>query len=201
MKKIKLLLCGALSGLLVFGSFMPALIVSADEGEEFPPSDGEEEWYDDEYDDWWQGGINDAFEEVYNEMDANPDKDNYTIKLSGDFALPLWVMKELQYNDRYTLEYSLNYKGIIHKIIIPGGYEVADDDILWYGPEYLIGKFENGNTAGLKKFVYEGNYYVVQEGDTINSIAEQLDIPADDLLRINDLDDPKEIYPGMQLNY
>ena len=60
---------------------------------------------------------------------------------SGDFGLSYEIMKYLDDHPGVTLKYTLTYKGEEHLIVIPGGGKCADPEILWYGPEYLIGKF------------------------------------------------------------
>ncbi|MBR6094343.1 MAG: hypothetical protein IKP92_04875 [Lachnospiraceae bacterium] len=60
---------------------------------------------------------------------------------SGDFSLSYEIMKWLEDHPNVTLKYALTYKGIDYNIVIKGGQKLADPQIPWYGPEYLIGKF------------------------------------------------------------
>jgi LysM repeat protein len=41
--------------------------------------------------------------------------------------------------------------------------------------------------------------YIVQSGDTINGIAEMFDVDPDELMRINQIDDPTTLMPGTKL--
>ena len=60
---------------------------------------------------------------------------------SGDFGLSYEIMKWLEDHPNVTLKYALTYKGADYNIVIKGGQKLADPEIPWYGPEYLIGKF------------------------------------------------------------
>jgi hypothetical protein len=59
----------------------------------------------------------------------------------GDFALSYGIMKWLEDHPNVTLKYTLSYKEKDYNIVIKGGQKLADPNIPWYGPEYLIGKF------------------------------------------------------------
>ncbi|MDP5274678.1 LysM peptidoglycan-binding domain-containing protein [Chengkuizengella axinellae] len=43
------------------------------------------------------------------------------------------------------------------------------------------------------------NVYVVKSGDTLNSISRQFNVPLETLLKINNLEDPNQIYVGQML--
>lgn len=60
----------------------------------------------------------------------------------GDFALSYGIMKWLDEHPGVVLKYNLLYKGTLYKLTIPGGGKLANPEIPWYGPEYLIGKFK-----------------------------------------------------------
>ena len=62
-------------------------------------------------------------------------------EVSGDFGLSYEIMKWLEDHPNVTLKYALIYKGADYNIVIKGGQKLADPEIPWYGPEYLIGKF------------------------------------------------------------
>ncbi len=62
-------------------------------------------------------------------------------EVSGDFALSYEIMKWLEDHPNVTLKYALTYKEKDYNIVIKGGQKLADPEIPWYGPEYLIGKF------------------------------------------------------------
>ena len=65
-----------------------------------------------------------------------------TAKISGDYALSYDIMKWLEDHPGVTLEYTLTYEGEEHLIVIPGGTKLANTEIPWYGPKYLIKYFE-----------------------------------------------------------
>lgn len=62
-------------------------------------------------------------------------------EVSGDFGLSYEIMKWLEDHPNVALKYALTYKGADYNIVIKGGQKLADPEIPWYGPEYLIGKF------------------------------------------------------------
>ena len=62
-------------------------------------------------------------------------------EVSGDFGLSYEIMKWLEDHPNVTLKYNLTYKEKDYNIVIKGGQKLANPEILWYGPEYLIGKF------------------------------------------------------------
>ncbi len=64
-----------------------------------------------------------------------------TAKISGDYALSYDIMKWLEDHPGVTLEYTLTYEGNEYLIVIPGGSQLADTNIPWYGPKYLIKYF------------------------------------------------------------
>ena len=62
-------------------------------------------------------------------------------EVSGDFSLSYEIMKWLEDHPGVTLKYTLTYNGEEHLIVIQGGQKLANPEIPWYGPEYLIGYF------------------------------------------------------------
>lgn len=62
-------------------------------------------------------------------------------EVSGNFALSYEIMKWLEDHPNVTLKYNLTYKEKDYNIVIQGGHKLANLEIPWYGPEYLIGKF------------------------------------------------------------
>ena len=62
-------------------------------------------------------------------------------EVSGDFGLSYEIMKWLEDHPNVTLKYALSYKEKDYNIVIKGGQKLANPEIPWYGPEYLIGKF------------------------------------------------------------
>ena len=66
---------------------------------------------------------------------------NATAKASGDFALSYEIMKYLDDHPGVTLEYTMTYEGNEYRLVIPGGSQLANPEIPWYGPKYLIPLF------------------------------------------------------------
>ena len=64
-----------------------------------------------------------------------------TAKASGDFALSYDIMKFLDDHPGVTLEYTMTYEGNEYLLVIPGGSQLANPEIPWYGPKYLIPLF------------------------------------------------------------
>ena len=62
-------------------------------------------------------------------------------EVDGNFALSYEIMKWLEDHPNVTLKYNLTYKEKDYTIVIKGGQKLANPNIPWYGPEYLIGKF------------------------------------------------------------
>ena len=62
-------------------------------------------------------------------------------EVPGNFALSYEIMKWLEDHPNVTLKYNLTYKEKDYNIVIKGGQKLANPEIPWYGPEYLIGKF------------------------------------------------------------
>lgn len=90
-----------------------------------------------------------------------------TIRIKGMTALSNGVMKELLKKGDVTLVMEYTYEGVDYVITIPAG-AAENNDIAWYGPLYLAGRYGNGVVA---KRV-NGSTYTVQSGDTMGRIAQ-----------------------------
>ena len=122
------------------------------------------------------------------------------VHIQGSFALTYDILDQLQYDDMVRLEYALTFDGKEYNLVIPGGYELVEENIMYYGPAYLISHFGSG--AVLKKFDNSaGDTYIVQEGDTLNKIAEMFGTTVDELVRLNGLSNPNMIYVGQEIVY
>ena len=122
------------------------------------------------------------------------------IKIEGSYALPFDIMEMLQYDDMVRLEYALTFEGNVYNLVIPGGYELVEENVYWYGPAYLISHFGTG--AMLKKFndSVDGTY-IVQQGDTLTSIAEMFGTTVAELVRLNGIKNPNMISVGQEIIY
>lgn len=65
-----------------------------------------------------------------------------TVYYASDFSLPYEIMKKLQDNPKLTLVYTMSYKEEDYVITLPGSKVVADPEIPWYGPLYLMEKYK-----------------------------------------------------------
>lgn len=57
----------------------------------------------------------------------------------------------------------------------------------------------SGTRASAPRPVASGNTYTVQRGDTPISIARQLGVSAEDLMRVNNISDPRRLFVGQEL--
>lgn len=90
-----------------------------------------------------------------------------TIRMKGVTSLSNGIMKELLKKGDVTLVMEYTYEGVDYVITIPAG-AAENNDIAWYGPLYLAGRYGNGVAA---KRV-NGSTYTVQSGDTMGRIAQ-----------------------------
>ena len=117
-----------------------------------------------------------------------------TVAFSADYALPLEFMQLLQSNPDLTLEYTFNYDGATHTVAL--NKVEADNNILWYGPAYLLAKYGNGAAAATG-----ANSYTVVRGDNLFVIARRLGTTVQHLVQVNNISNPNLIHPGQVLNY
>jgi hypothetical protein len=62
--------------------------------------------------------------------------------IKGNFALSYGVMKYLEEHPNVTLRYKMTYKTNTYLVTIPGKDVVANPEIPWYGPEWLLTYFK-----------------------------------------------------------
>ena len=153
--------------------------------------------YDDDDDDWDYPIIDEILQkqelgEALNVVQV--------VHIEGSYALTYDVLDELQYDNMVKVEYALIFDGNVYNIVIPGGYELVEENVFWYGPAYLISHFGTG--AVLKKFndSVDGTY-IVQKGDTLTSIAEMFGTTVNELVRLNGLKNPNMISVGQEIIY
>ena len=123
-----------------------------------------------------------------------------TVYYEGDFALPYEIMKSLQDNPLLTLTYTFPFNGEMVTVSIPGSKVVADPEIPWYGPAYLVGYFGNGVIPAATP---EGNtgVYIVKKGDTLTAIARAFGTTVQALVDKNGIKNPNLIYVGQKIKY
>ena len=66
-----------------------------------------------------------------------------TVTYSGDFALSYDIMLYLVEHPNITFIYTVTYEDVEYTITIPAGKAIADPEIPWYGPLWLLANYCN----------------------------------------------------------
>lgn len=115
-----------------------------------------------------------------------------TFFLNEGDSLSNRMMKALLNNPNLTLEFSFEYEGVKHTVVIPAGMAV-DDDTPWYGPMWLLEKY--GEKGQIKA-------YVIQKGDTLNKLAAKWGVTVEYIMGKNPyIKDKNKIYTGKEILY
>ena len=121
-----------------------------------------------------------------------------TVEYSGDFALSYDIMLYLVEHPDITLIYTVTYEGVEYTITIPGGSAIADPNIPWYGPLWLLANY--GGDKVPEVLAGSGKYTVVA-GDTLSGIAEKFNTTVEELAKKNGIKDPNYIIVGQVIVY
>ncbi|SDJ64949.1 Listeria/Bacterioides repeat-containing protein [Lachnospiraceae bacterium G41] len=121
-----------------------------------------------------------------------------TVKYSGDFALSYDIMLYLVEHPDITLIYTVTYEGVDYTITIPGGKAIADPNIPWYGPLWLLANYGGDNVPEV--LAGSGRYTVVA-GDTLSGIAAKFNTTVEELVRKNGIENPNYIIVGQVIVY
>ena len=121
-----------------------------------------------------------------------------TVEYSGDFALPYEIMNYLVEHPDITFVYHVTYEGVDYTITIPGGKAIADSNIGWYGPLWLLANYGGDNVPEV--LAGSGRYTVV-EGDTLSGIAEKFNTTVEELAKKNGIKNPDYIIVGQVIVY
>ena len=121
-----------------------------------------------------------------------------TVTYSGDFALSYDIMLYLVEHPDITLIYTVTYEGVEYTITIPGGKAIADPNIPWYGPLWLLANYGGDNVPEV--LAGSGKYTVV-EGDTLSGIAAKFNTSVEYLAQKNGIKDPNYIIVGQVIVY
>ncbi len=117
-----------------------------------------------------------------------------TVEWDAGDSLPLGIMKQLQETPNVSLLFSFTYEGVDHKVLIPAGGAFVDEDITWYGPLWLLGKY--GEYDPHKK------EYTIESGDNLKALAKKFGMSLEELIAKNpQIKDSSKIYPGQVINY
>ena len=121
-----------------------------------------------------------------------------TVEYSGDFALSYDIMQYLVEHPDITFVYHVTYEGVEYTITIPGGSAIADPNIGWYGPLWLLANYGGENVPDI--IAGRGRYTVV-EGDTLSGIAEKFNTTVEELAKKNGIKNPDYIIVGQVIVY
>ena len=121
-----------------------------------------------------------------------------TVEYSGDFALSYDIMQYLADHPDITLIYTVTYEGEDYTITIPGGSAIADPNIEWYGPLWLLANYGGDNVPEV--LAGSGKYTVVA-GDTLSGIAAKFNTTVEELSKKNGIENPNYIIVGQVIVY
>ena len=121
-----------------------------------------------------------------------------TVKYSGDFALSYDIMLYLVEHPDITLIYTVTYEGVDYTITISDGSVLADPNIEWYGPLWLLANY--GGDKVPEVLAGSGRYTVVA-GDTLSGIAAKFNTTVEELVRKNGIENPNYIIVGQVIVY
>ena len=121
-----------------------------------------------------------------------------TVEYSGDFALSYDIMEYLKEHTDITLVYNVTYEGFTYTITIPAGRAIADANIGWYGPLWLLANYGGENVPDI---IAGSGRYTVVEGDTLSGIAEKFNTTVEELAKKNGIKNPDYIIVGQVIVY
>ncbi len=121
-----------------------------------------------------------------------------TVEYSGDFALPYEIMQYLVEHTDITFIYTVTYEGVEYTITIPGGKAIADPNIGWYGPLWLLANYGGENVPAI---IAGSGRYTVVAGDTLSGIAEKFNTTVEELAKKNGIKNPDYIIVGQVIVY
>lgn len=135
------------------------------------------------------------------------------VVLDQGTAVPLEIMQVLVANPNVSFEFKTAYNDVAYDIKIPAGtIKSIDEDVLWFGPEYLLSILGSDavtktdikadkKTETAKTQAATGEY-VVQKGDFLGSIATKLGTTVAKLLEKNpNIKNANLIYTGNIIKY
>ena len=121
-----------------------------------------------------------------------------TVEYSGDFALSYDIMEYLKEHTDITLVYHVTYEGVEYTVTIPAGRAIADENIGWYGPLWLLANYGGDNVP---EIIAGSGKYTVVAGDTLSAIAEKFGTTVDYLAKKNGIKNPDYIIVGQVIVY
>ena len=121
-----------------------------------------------------------------------------TVEYSGDFALSYDIMQYLVEHPDITFVYHVTYEGQEYTITIPAGKAIADSNIPWYGPLWLLANYGGENVPDI---IAGSSRYTVVAGDTLSGIAEKFNTTVEELAKKNGIKNPDYIIVGQVIVY
>ena len=112
-------------------------------------------------------------------------------------ALPYEFMKLLQDNPQITLNLTFPFEGEMVTVTINGDKVIADPEIPWYGPAYMMGRFSGSGNANAANT----GVYIVKKGDTLSDIAYLFGTTVEALVEKNGIKNRDLIYIGQEIKY
>ena len=121
-----------------------------------------------------------------------------TVEYSGDFALSYDIMQYLVEHSDITFVYHVTYEGQEYTITIPAGKAIADPNIGWYGPLWLLANYGGDKVPDI---IAGSGRYTVVAGDTLSGIAEKFNTTVEELAKKNGIKNPDYIIVGQMIVY
>ena len=97
-----------------------------------------------------------------------------------------------------TLIYTVTYEGVEYTITIPAGKAIADPNIPWYGPLWLLANYGGENVPDI---IAGSGRYTVVAGDTLSGIAAKFNTSVEYLAQKNGIKDTNYIIVGQVIVY
>ncbi len=119
----------------------------------------------------------DNLNKILSEEKETPSDEPTVVTWNLGDSLPLETMKALSKTTNTSLLFSFEYDGVAHTVMIPAGEAFVDEDIPWYGPLWLLGKYGEYDPSAKE--------YEVKAGDSLNAIAKKNGLTLDELIKKN----------------
>ena len=123
--------------------------------------------------------------------------DKKVVEYAGDFALSYDTMKFLKEHPEITLKYTMTINGEKKTAVIGGANVIADQNIKWYGVEYLYANY--GENAVAANGVAVNGEYIIKPGDTLSKIAAKFGTTVKALAAKNNISNVNLIKAGRKL--
>ena len=132
---------------------------------------------------------------------------NNTVNYTGTYALPYEFMQFIKDHPEVTLNYSFYVGDELKTVTINGANVIADENIPWYGFNYLLSNYGAGAavTATVPTTpdvaAVPVSAYTIVSGDTLTGIASKLGSSVEALAAFNGINNVDLIYAGNTIFY